>query len=249
MKTRIICPLSSTKNNIFRFKQFSVDQDGCAMKVNTDGVLLGALAAKQDPGTILDIGTGTGVIALMLAQRFPEAYIDAVEIDAQAAHAAAHNFNSSAFAKRLNVSPYSFQEFSVCYPDKKYDLIISNPPFFIDSLKNPDKQKQTARHAGKDFFAELVAFAGRHLNVSGTFSLILPPETSALLKKYAGENNLHLKESVSICSFAASTAHREMLSFSTGKQEHSSSVFVIYKAERQYSEQYVDALRDFFTIF
>ena len=127
---------------MFRFKQFAVDQTGCAMKINTDGVLLGALTEADQPKTILDIGTGTGVIALMLAQRFKYAQIDAVEIDPGAAETAGRNFINSSYAERLNVYPIGFEEFFEQNPDKKYNLIVSNPPFFINSLKSPEANKE-----------------------------------------------------------------------------------------------------------
>src|SRR5437879_3258817 len=113
---------------MFRFKQFNVDQSGCAMKINTDGVLLGALAEADQPENILDIGTGTGVIALMTAQRFENARIDAVEIDQSAAETARRNFSNSPFAERMNLYSMGFEQFFESNPDKKYDLIVSNPP-------------------------------------------------------------------------------------------------------------------------
>src|SRR5271165_4590165 len=108
---------------MFQFKQFSVDQSGCAMKINTDGVLLGAITDANNPGTILDIGTGTGVIALMLAQRFDTAVIDAVEIDSDAAKTAERNFKGSPFADRLNVYALEFENYFYLFPERKYDLI------------------------------------------------------------------------------------------------------------------------------
>src|ERR1700743_597427 len=118
---------------VFHFKQFAVDQTGCAMKINTDGVLLGALTEADKPETILDIGTGTGVIALMLAQRFTDAKIDTVEIDIDTAQTAERNFKASPFADRLTVYALGFESYFEKYPEKKYDLIVSNPPFYIDS--------------------------------------------------------------------------------------------------------------------
>jgi tRNA1Val (adenine37-N6)-methyltransferase len=110
-------------SSVFQFKQFSVDQTGCAMKINTDGVLLGALSEANDPRSILDIGTGTGVIALMLAQRFTSAQINAVEIDTFAAQTAGENFENSPFADRMNIFPTDFQSFFKDNPSKKYDFI------------------------------------------------------------------------------------------------------------------------------
>src|SRR5690606_20167135 len=114
--------------NIFRFKQFSVDQSGCGMKINTDGVLLGALATVPGPERILDIGAGTGVISLMLAQRFPQSKVDAVEIDPSAAEAARGNFVSSPFADRLCLIEGSFQDYSTQPEAPAYNMIVSNPP-------------------------------------------------------------------------------------------------------------------------
>src|ERR1700748_2342466 len=107
---------------MFRFKQFTVDQTGCAMKINTDGVLLGAMATASDPRKILDIGTGTGVIALMLAQRYQEARIDAVEIDKLAAETADRNFKNSDFSAQLNIHPMSISDFIDTYIDEKFHL-------------------------------------------------------------------------------------------------------------------------------
>jgi tRNA1Val (adenine37-N6)-methyltransferase len=120
---------------MFHFKQFGVDQSGCAMKINTDGVLLGVLAEANNPKTILDIGTGTGVIALMLAQRYNHAIINAVEIDPAAAQTASNNFKNSSFNKRITLFAQSFEDFFNEFSDRRYDLIVSNPPFFINSLK------------------------------------------------------------------------------------------------------------------
>ena len=131
---QIIFPLSSTKNNIFNFKQFAVDQSGCAMKVNTDGVLLGVLAEAELPARILDIGTGTGVIALILAQRYASATITAVEIDENAAKTAGANFSQSVFNSRLQLFHSPFEVYFEENRENKFDLIVSNPPFFIVSL-------------------------------------------------------------------------------------------------------------------
>src|ERR1700744_2863051 len=159
---------------MFRFKQFSVDQTNCAMKINSDGVLLGALADGDEPKSILDIGTGTGVIALMLAQRFTCAIIDAVEIDEAAAQTAGRNFEGSPFGDRLNVFPLPVQSFFSEYPDRKYDLIVSNPPFHLNSLESPKAGKSLAKHTGEDFLEELMIGVANHLTKNGTCWLILP---------------------------------------------------------------------------
>ncbi|MFT5773225.1 MAG: tRNA1Val (adenine37-N6)-methyltransferase, partial [Algoriphagus sp.] len=119
-------------NSWFQFQQFRINQDRCAMKISTDAVLLGALAEADEPKHILDIGTGTGVIALMLAQRFSEAKIVAVELDEQAAMQAGENFEHSRFSEQLSISHAAIQDFSV---SNKFDLIVSNPPYFTAHLK------------------------------------------------------------------------------------------------------------------
>src|SRR5690554_7910080 len=157
--------------SIFQFKQFNIDQEGSAMKINTDGVLLAAKAKAIAPKTILDIGTGTGVIALMLAQRFPEAEVHALEINKEASACAERNFENSAFSERLSLFYTDFQHFA---PEVSYDLIVSNPPFFINSLKNPDLSKTIARHAGSGFFEKLFSKTFEWLTHDGTFQLIWP---------------------------------------------------------------------------
>src|SRR5690606_21398928 len=124
--------------SVFRFKQFEIDQGTCAMKINTDGVLLGGSTYFSEARRILDVGTGTGVIALMLAQSHPHAYIDAVEIDDAAYLQAKISFQNSPFAARLQVFPASFADMK---PPGLYDLIVSNPPFYTNSLQNPDIRK------------------------------------------------------------------------------------------------------------
>jgi tRNA1Val (adenine37-N6)-methyltransferase len=233
----------------FQFKQFSVDQSECAMKINTDGVLLGALTEASDPQTILDIGTGTGVIALMLAQRFANAKVDALEIDPKAAATAGLNFNNSSFAERLNIYPESFQAYFENNPDNKYDLIVSNPPFHIDSLKSSGAERELAKHTDKSFFADLAHTVSQHLSATGTFWVILPLTTAQLLKEIMHGTNLELANTTTIHSFIDSEPHRELLAFNNSGSSENFEKFVIYYAEKEYSLQYKRALKEFFTIF
>jgi len=219
------------------------------MKINTDGALLGALSNAGNPRAILDIGSGTGVVALMLAQRFPEARVDAVEIEKEAAERSALNFQNSPFSERLSLYPESFQAFSENHPDKKYDLIVSNPPFFLHSLKNPDKGKQTARHTDNVFFEDLIRFGFRHLNPSGIFSLILPQATAELCEVLAAKQGLHVQQLIHISSFKDSSPHRLLISFGFEKANRAEGEFVIYSLHREYSGQFANALKEFFTIF
>jgi tRNA1Val (adenine37-N6)-methyltransferase len=234
---------------IFRFKQFDVDQTGCAMKINTDGVLLGALTAVNEAKTILDIGTGTGVIALMLAQRFANTVIDAVEIDETAAQTAKTNFANSPFANRLNLYSDSFKDFFKDHPEKKYDLIVSNPPFYINSLESPGAGRALAKHTNADFFEKLISIVANHLTKLGAFWLILPLPTANLVKQLANEHGLYTQQVIDIKSYPLTEPHRELLSFGLQQTKAIQQEFVIYNEPKQYSGQYQTALRDFFTIF
>lgn len=164
----------------FRFKQFVVCHRRCAMKVGTDGVLLGAWAesgasTKSDDIHILDVGTGSGLIALMMAQRYAKAVIDAIDIDSDSVSQATENFTNSPWSNRLTCKQIAVQELSG--REHYYDAIVSNPPYFNNSLKNPDKQRQTARHTDTLSYKELLQACERLLKAEGVLSLILPAET------------------------------------------------------------------------
>ena len=152
---------------MFQFKQFTIEQELCAMKVGTDGVLLGAWA-KGGP-RILDIGTGTGIIALMMAQRYPEAQVTAIDIDEGAVRQAEQNVSQSPFSSRVSVLQQAVQEHL-----GEYESIVSNPPLFIDSLQAPDEQRNMARHTATLSYAELMKAAYRLLADNGEFSVVIP---------------------------------------------------------------------------
>ena len=166
----------------FKFKQFTVWHDRCAMKVGTDGVLLGAWcpvdsranSSKSFKGfKVLDVGTGSGLIALMLAQRLPDAQISAIDIDSGAVEQAKYNFSVSPWADRLDCQQTALQEVE---GEAIYDLIISNPPYFQDSLKNPDSQRAIARHTDTLSYEELLRDSVRLLKKEGIIALVLPIE-------------------------------------------------------------------------
>lgn len=169
-------------NNYFEFKKFKVFQNMCAMKVGTDGTLLGAWACGGN--TILDIGTGTGLIALIMAQRFPSASVTAVEIDKSACIQASQNFSSSPFSSRIRIVESSVQNFSKqfdeCTDNQKFDAIVCNPPYFVDSLNCPDMQRNMARHATTLDYTELFCCVSCLLSEQGTFSVVLPAETLSM---------------------------------------------------------------------
>lgn len=236
-------------SDIFRFKQFSVNQSGCAMKINTDGVLLGALAKADEPLSILDIGTGTGVIALMLAQRFADCRIDAIEIDENAAQTAKANFADSPFRERLKLYHNSFQQFFTDYPDRKYDLIVSNPPFYINSLESPGAGKTLAKHTDQDFFERLISATAAALSPKGQIWLILPPDTATVVKSLVVANHLYLQSIINVRSYPDSIPHREILVFGKNQTEQVSNKLVIYAEPKRYTQQYQELLKNFLTIF
>ena len=170
-------------SDCFRFKQFEVCHGGCAMKVGTDGVLLGAWCRVYGvKSKVLDVGTGSGLIALMLAQRFADAQIDAIDIDENAVNQANDNFVHSKWSNRLQCRQIAVQD--LAFEKARYDAIVSNPPYFIDSLKNPNIQRQTARHTDTLSYEELLNASKILLQEDGSLSLILPAEAEeGIIKK------------------------------------------------------------------
>lgn len=158
-------------NDYFQFKQFIVWQDKTAMKVGTDGVLLGVCVPNGHWHRILDVGAGTGLVSLMLAQRFAMTHIDAVELDKEAFEQCAENFERSPWADRLNAIHTDFNLFSA---SQHYDLVVSNPPWFNNSLKNPCVKRQTARHTDTLSAADLFQGVSEILDVNGLFVMIIP---------------------------------------------------------------------------
>ena len=229
----------------FRFKQFAVEQEDVAMKVGTDGVLLGAWADCEGAKRILDIGTGTGVIALMLAQRNSQAAIHAVEIDEAATRRARSNFDMSPWAERLTVENCAVQEF---VPSEKFDLIISNPPYFVDSLRCPDDKRTTARHTQDLTFEELDKAVCRVLAESGRFALILP---TAEFDKYLAITRLHLVRRCDMHPTTGAAVKRVMAELSKhASAEITRENITIEKEQRgDYTDEYRALTKDFYLKF
>ena len=219
----------------FQFKQFYARHDRCAMKVGTDGVLLGAWAPitnhqspitnHQSPITdapfhVLDIGTGCGLVALMIAQRFPDALIDAIDIDTNAVQQAAENFAVSPWHDRLHACLSSLQEWQTHnipslegrVRERFYNLIVSNPPYFQNSLKNPDESRKTARHTDTLTYDELIRHSVRLLADNGTLSLILPAESEETIRTLAAQHGLFLARATRVYSKECKPARRVLLS-------------------------------------
>lgn len=233
--------------NIFKFKKFSVDQTGCAMRINTDGVLLAAIVTQPNPQQILDIGTGTGVIAMMMAQRFPDAFVDAVEIDESAAHTATTNFANSDFSSRTKAYHTAIADYTTA---TKYDLIISNPPYFVNDLKNPEKRKEIARHADEQFFSSLLKTAAGMLSNQGSFWLILPIKQAETLVGQAITSGLYLSKQIDICSDETKPVIRHIICLSPiPNNTTAKETFYIYESQGVYTTAYRTLLKDFFLAF
>lgn len=235
----------------FKFKQFVVEQGQTAMKVGTDGCLLGAWANHSSPNHILDIGTGTGVVALMLAQRFPEAVIQAVELEVAAAKQAQSNFEHSPWHDRLLVHPLAIQDFA---SSKSYDIIVSNPPFFpeADFSLAEGEARQMARSTGSLSYAELLAAAARLLSPQGHFQLVLPANLQEGFSQLAKEVGLFAEQVCWIQPLPDRQVNRVLLSYSFDEKATEEQQLIIRLSSQQkhhYSAEYVELLKDFLIIF
>ena len=234
-------------NNWFKFKQFTVYQDSAAMRVGTDGVLLGAWAQHPAPLRILDIGSGTGVISLMAAQRWSTAQIDAIDPDLGAFDQSCKNFELSPWSNRLTAHNCDLQHFNA----ESYDLIISNPPYFVNSLKNPDSAKSTARHTDTLPHDQLVQHATRLLSPEDTFAVILPADLQANLFELAQKNGLSAHRTAEIYDRQGRNQIRIMAEFrkTTPAEPVIEKIYIRDVESNDYTEQYKSLTRDFYLYF
>ena len=220
----------------FRFKQFFIEDSKCAMKVGTDGVLLGAWAPitvsiQHSAFSILDVGTGSGLIARMLMQRCPEAEVEGIDINAAAVEQACEN-GVKAYCSSLQNWQGS------------YDLIVSNPPYFQNSLKNPDKGRQTARHTDTLSYAELVNHSARLLKKDGQLALILPAEAEQEVRLLAADQNLYITRVTRVYSKESKPVRRVLLCFEKLKISEDSLVLEDEKGGR--SAAYSELCKEFY---
>jgi len=216
------------------------------MKVGTDGVLLGAWSCVNE-GNILDIGTGTGLIAIMLAQRTKTALIDAIEIEKDAYNQAFENISNSDWSTRITTHFNSIQNY---HPNKKYDLIISNPPFFKNSTKAPSKERNTARHNDDLSFEDIINAVLRLLKPEGIFSLILPINESIHFIKLANKNNLFLNKECFVKPNRTKPAKRVLMQFSFINSDIQKEDLTIETETRhQYTKEYISLTKDFYLNF
>ncbi|MDA3953805.1 MAG: methyltransferase [Bacteroidales bacterium] len=235
-------------NDYFKFKQFTIHQDKCAMKVGTDGVLLGAWANCENVKNILDIGTGTGLIALMLAQR-SNANIDAVEIDEAACKQAKENIKQSLWDSRIKVLNIPFQDYSKS-TNEKYDLIVSNPPYFQNSLYATDEKRTDARHNSNLELDDLVFGALKLLSENGKLNIILPYLEGAMFILKAAENGLYCVRQTKVLPKPDKEPKRLLLEFMKEKMPLVEQELIIELNKRhEYSEAYKNLTKDFYLAF
>ncbi len=235
-------------NDYFIFKKFIIKQNNCAMKVGTDGVLLGAWADCNASTKILDIGTGTGLISLMLAQR-SKAYIDAIEIDKNSYKQAKENILNSHWRNRIKVFNISFQDF---YNDKSfvYDLVVTNPPYFINSFKANTIERTNARHNNLITHSELLAGVDKLLTVKGLFCLILPYEQTHDFISMAEDYNFYCNKILKIKPIPDKEFKRALIELRREKIKYKEQTLIIEKNKRHdYTQQYKDLTKDFYLAF
>ena len=231
----------------FQFKQFAIEQDRCAMKIGTDGVLLGAWAPIDNhPFSILDIGTGTGIIALMLAQRSAAQQIDALEIDEAAYEQATDNFENSPWNDRLFCFHAGLDEF-IEEPEDEYDLIVSNPPFYSEDYKTENESRDLARFQDAMPFEQLLEAADLLLSEHGIFAVIIPFKEEENFIALANEFELYPLKITRVKGTPTTEIKRSLLSFGRNKTtDLPIDELVIETARHVYTPEYIELTKDFY---
>lgn len=233
-------------NLYFSFKQFKVYHNRCAMKVGTDGVLLGAWTAIDDISSILDVGTGTGLVAMMLAQRLSDRslVIEAIDIDHDAIDQARQNASEAGF-ENIKVERFSLQSY-VEQTDRKYDLIVSNPPFFVSSLQSPDDKRTLARHASSLSMEELICCSRKLLSKNGRLSIIYPYQCKATLVNLADQYNFYISRITDVYPTPVTKPKRILMELSVQKRDLEENSIVIEVQRHQYSREFICLVKDFY---
>ncbi|MEE1897889.1 methyltransferase [Flavobacterium rakeshii] len=232
---------------MFQFKQFTIQQDRCAMKVGTDGVLLGAWApVSNNPFSILDIGAGTGLIALMMAQRSTAEQIDAIEIDDEAYEQAVENFEESKWGDRLFCYHAGLDEFVEEMHDEEYDIIVSNPPFYSENYSSGNEQRDKARFTESLPFEHLIEAAAILLSENGIFSVIIPFKEEEKFIAIAAEFDLYPAKITRVKGTPDTEIKRSLMAFTRQQAETNFDELVIETARHQYTPEYTELTKDFY---
>lgn len=234
------------RQTTFHFKQFDVLNCKSAMKVSTDGVLLGAWTDLKGKKHILDIGTGTGVIALMVAQRNHDAIITAIEIDKIAADEAQYNVNNSPWSDRIEIINGDFHDF---YSGDKFDLIISNPPFFNNGIKAPDHSRATARHCDTLDYSDILSRAGDILTDSGSIALVAPYDRLCDILHNASSNGLYATRITAVSGKPCKAPNRVLISLTVRPTSPISDSLIIRDENDSYTQEYIELTKDFYLKF
>jgi tRNA1Val (adenine37-N6)-methyltransferase len=240
-------------NTYFQFRQFRVDQHGSAMKVCTDACIQGACAvawlkrhSRQGEPDILDIGTGTGLLALMLKQGFPTARVDAVEIDGSAFRQAQENFNASPWAESMRIYQEDIRSFEAPHP---YDFIICNPPFFDKDLKGDEARRNQAKHTVSLTYAELLRAVSRLLSPEGTCCIMLPPRQSACFQSLSQDYGFFPLDVLKVRHAPEHPVFRMITFFGRTGGPRREDEICIYGSPGQYSESFIDLLKGYYLYF
>lgn len=231
------------REKVFRFKRFSVLNDRTAMKVGTDGVLLGAWCPVDGAKRVLDVGTGCGVIALMVAQRNPVAAIDAIDIDHAAIEEAVINFANSPWGDRVVAHEGDFNEWEPC---ERYDLIVSNPPFFTDNLLPPDMSRSLARHGSALTYAQLIERASRLLTDEGSLAIISPTDAQEAIVEAATFASLPVRSIVNVIPVEGAPAKRTLWLLSRREMPFIKESLTITHSDGTFTREYIDLTKAFY---
>ena len=231
----------------FKFKEFTIHQNNAAMKIGTDGILLGAWADLSDKKKGIDIGSGTGVISIMLCQRNEILEIDSIEVSERAVVDAKKNIKNCKWNKRIKLKHTDLKLFST---ENKYDLIISNPPYFKKSLKPKDLDRLKARHEESLNYKDVLNFSEKHLLKKGTINLILPIDQKKEVIEYAGKFGLYISKECIVSPKPNKNPHRLLIELSkTKKTLESQSLIIENDGRHNYTDNYKKLTREFYTIF
>ncbi|MGB5387541.1 MAG: methyltransferase [Eudoraea sp.] len=230
----------------FKFKQFTIYQDRCAMKIGTDGVLLGAWTnISNSPESVLDIGAGTGIIGLMLAQRCYANTIDAIEIDEEAFEQCVENFEASPWSDRLFCYHASLDEF-LDEIDDKYDLIISNPPFYSEQVTSGNIARDQARQNSSLPFNLLLKGVSELLSKNGSFAIVVPFKEEKSLLQQALKFELYPVRLLRVKGHPDSEVKRSLIEFHFKKTEVLTNELIIEKSRHEFTEDYINLTKDFY---
>ncbi|WP_159466807.1 tRNA1(Val) (adenine(37)-N6)-methyltransferase [Dyadobacter sp. 3J3] len=238
------------RNSFFKFKQFTIDQDKSAMKVCTDACVFGAWADVENAKRILDIGAGTGLLSMMVAQRNKTAKISAVELDVEAYLQATENVFKSPFHNQIEVFNAAIQDFSL---NEKFDCIITNPPFFQSDLKSPDAKINLAHHADSLSFDDLLISVERLLLPNGSWNVLLPVDEGLIFQDLAKKSGWNLALELTLYHQKGKKAFRKLTRFNKDEMADNrpvtSELFIYEEDGKTYHSEFKKLLKDYYLIF